>query len=397
MRIERAVRVGRAAALAVALGAFGPIRPADAQVRVESDAAQIDLSGVFQTQLATSSCASFAPDAPDGTACTRDVPAVDLFLRRVRVKLDVRFNDWIEGRVQPDFAEVDGVRLRDAYGRLNLQPGAEHPHARITIGQFKRPFDGFQLTSSTRILTIERDVDVPGVPGEVGLSLDELTTRNRLSDRDIGVMVDGATPDGRVRYWLGGFNGRGTDDDGDLNTEKQVVGRIAVQLEAGERPLELALAGALTDIPFTRADGRLDARYFGALEAWAEWGGFDGGPHVQAALVLGKNALEAEDGGPPDLRSEEPLAGMLAWQAIGSWRLELEDRYFVEAIEPLFRVTMANPNTEIGEDDVWGLTPGVQIFLDGRNKLALNWDILRFAADGRDDEHSFKAQYQFYF
>lgn len=388
---------GTAVAVAIALPGLSG-RASGQQVQVSSRAAEITIGGRLQTQLAGSSCASFAGDgAGEGTACTRDVPAADLFLRRARLELHIRFNDWIEGVLQPDFAEIDAVELKDAYARVNLQPGAEHPHARIAVGHFKRPFDGFQMTSSTQILTIERDVDVPGVPGEVGLSLDELTTRNNLSDRDVGVMVDGSTPDGRVHYWLGAFNGRGPTDDSDLDTEKQVVGRVAVDLAAGSLPLQLAIAGAVTDIPFTQADGRLDARYFGAFEAWAELGDFDGGPHVQAGLVAGKNALEAEGGGIPDLRSDEPLASMLAWQAIGSYRIDVADSYFFEAIEPLLRVTMANPNTDLGDDDVWGFTPGLQVFFAGRNKLALNWDFLVFASDALDSESSFKAQYQFHF
>lgn len=390
MHIETEWRVG----LAVALCALGLVRPAEGQVRIDSEASEITVSGLLQTQLATSSCADVPDAEADGSPCVQDVPAVDLFLRRVRLKVDVRLNDWIEARVQPDFAEVDEFRLRDAYGRLNLQPGAEHPHARITVGQFKRPFDGFQLASSADILTIERDLDVPGVPQEVALSFDELTTRNRLSDRDIGVMVDGFTPDGRVRYWLGAFNGRGTNDNGDLDTEKQVVGRLAVDLRAGSLPLEVALAGAVTDVPFTRADGQLDARYFGALEAWAELGAPGGGPHVQAGVVAGKNALEGEGGGAPDLEGGEPLASMLAWQAIGSYGIAVDDSYFFEAVEPVLRITMADPNTGLGDDIVWGLTPGVQIGFAGRTELAVNWDIVLFASDALDSEGSFKAQLQ---
>lgn len=373
--------------------------PLVAQVALESDAVSIELSGRFQTQLAGSSCADFSVDAPESTRCFEDVPAADLFIRRARFTLDVTFNDWISGRFQPDFAEIDEVELKDAWGMLDLQPGAENSRARIRIGHFKRPFDGFQMTSSTQILTIERDLDIPGTLGVVVLSLDELTTRNNLSDRDVGIMVDGSTPDGRLHYWVGAFNGRGPAENEDLDTEKQLIGRAEYALEAAGRPLALSAAAAITDIPFTRSDATLDARYFGAFELFAEWGSFGAaaGPHVQTGVIFGKNALQAEAGGVPDLEDGDPLASMLAWQAIGAWKLPIGGSFFFESIEPLFRVTMADPNTDLDDDSVWGFTPGVQIFFGGRNKLALNWDLVAFGADGVDSENSFKAQYQFHF
>ena len=87
---------------------------------------------------------------------------------------------------------------------------------------------------------------------------------------------------------------------------------------------------------------------------------------------------------------------MLTWQAIGSWKTGVGDAYFFEAIEPLFRITMADPNRGITDDVVYAFTPGVQIFFRGRNKLAFNWDFI-FLGGSRGSENSFKAQYQFHF
>lgn len=357
-------------------------------VDFSSEAAEISLGGRLQLQTATSSCTDFPP----GGACAAEVPAVDMFIRRARLTLTARFNDWIEGRIQPEFGDLDNAVLLDAYGRLRFNPAA-----RLTIGQFKRPFDGFQLTSSTRILTIERDIDIPGVPGLRAASLDEFTTRFRLSDRNVGVMLDGASADGRFHYWAGVFNGRGPTEDGDLNTEKQFVGRGQVTLDVGGEPLDLAAAVALTDVPFTRPGGELAGEYFPAFELWGELGDFgDPGPHVQAGLVLGQNPLQDEAGGELDLAGEEAFADFLTWQVIGAYRVEVREGYIVEAVEPLLRVTMADPNTGLEDDESWGFTPGIQLFLDGRNKVALNWDVATFRGD-LDSENSFRAQYQFHF
>ena len=65
---------------------------------------------------------------------------------------------------------LKGVRLifplladEDAYVRLTFGSGF-----RATIGQFKRPFDVFELTSSTQTLVIERAGGVDGVSACAG-------------------------------------------------------------------------------------------------------------------------------------------------------------------------------------------------------------------------------------
>jgi len=360
-----------------------------------TDAVRIDLSGRLQTQLAGSSCSDFAL-GNTSSACSEDVPGINLFVRRARLTFGAQFNDWVSGQLQVEFGELDRVNLKDAYGLLNLNPEAEYTHAQVRIGHFKRPFDGFQMLSSTQMLTIERDIDIAGVPGATALSLDELTTGNNLANRDVGVMVDGSNASGSLHYWVGVFNGRAPADNSDLNTEKQFVGRIRYETNAGDHPLAISGAIALTDIPFTRTDQTLDGTYASAFEIFAELGDFQGGPHVQAGLVFGENALENQLGTTPDLEAGDPLASMLTWQAIGSWKVDLEGGYFITAIEPLLRVTRADPNRDLTDVAVTAFTPGVQIFFDGRNKLSFNWDFVSLGG-GLDSENSFKASYQFHF
>jgi len=391
-RVIRALGAGSLAILATTIA-----RPASAQVQFESRAVKIEMGGRLQTQLAGSSCSDFSSESSDSSLCSHDVPSLDLFVRRARLEFDIEVNDWISAKIQPDFAAVDGVELKDAYGMLDLQPGADNSMARIRVGHFKRPFDGFQLTSSTQILTIERDLDIPGVSGTAALSLDELATRNFLSDRDVGVMFDGGTAGDRIHYWVGAFNGEAPDANGETDNAKQLIGRAQYSLMAGPHPLKISAGGALAEVGYTRSDGSLDSRKVGAFELFAELGSFGGGPHVQAGVIVGKNRLQNAEGGAPNLEAGDPLASMRTWQAIGAWKFDAGDNFFIEAIEPLLRVTMADPNTDLDNDTVWGFTPGVEIFFDGRNKLALNWDFVTFGADGVDGENSFKASYQFHF
>ena len=67
------------------------------------------------------------------------------------------------------------------------------------------------------------------------------------------------------------------------------------------------------------------------------------------------------------------------------------------AVEPVLRLSYADVNTDLADSEVWGFTPGLQIFFYKRNKLALNYDIASPTSDGLRSENSFKARLQFHF
>ncbi len=389
-----------AAIVFVVLWACAVSTEALAQVEITSNALRLTFGGRLHFQGRTSSCSDFPIEFD--SACTLQAPGFDMFLRRVRFMAEITYNDWIKAKIQPDYGLIDRLFLADAYGQLLFSEAAS-----LKIGRFKRPFDGFQMISSTQILTIERDIDVPGVSSLTASSYDEFTTLFRLSERDIGMQFEGKS--GRFSYWLGMFNGGSLIQRQDDNTEVQFIGRGQVSFAVGRRPARLAVAAAATDRAFTNAAGGLDARYFPAFELWGEIGTFDYsnvgdcerrckhvGPHIQAGIVFGQNPLLNQLGDTPDLATDE-LAKMFAWQIIGSFMFPVHAGRFLEAIQPVLRLTMADANTDQDDDIAWGITPGIQIFFDGRNKVAANWDFAVFQDDAVRSENSFKFQYYFHF
>lgn len=372
--------------------------PARAQeVTLDARAVEVDLSGRVQVQAATSSCSSFP--FGEGSACTEQAPSVDLFTRRVRLSTTVRINDFLSAKVEPDFGGLDGVSLRDAYGRLTFSD-----HARVQIGQFKRPFDGFNLISSTRLLTVERDVDIPGVPGLAAASLDEFVSAFDLGSYDVGAMLSGATDGGRLAYRAGLFDGEDGSSGDDADGGVQLVGRLTYRLATGELPLSVSAAAAWSDRAVREPDDqpgtRLGSDHYGDFELFAELGAYEPGPHVQAGLIFGDNPRQTPDGaatGSDPLPASRGYAGMYAWQAVGAWRFALPGAEHLEAVEPAFRVTRAEPKTDVAGDGVWGFTPGLNVYFFGRNKLQINWDVATFAGDGTDAASSFKSQFQVHF
>lgn len=356
------------------------------QFTVTSGDAEITFRGQLTVQANHTSCTEF-PFA-ENSVCDEQVPAVDWFMRKVRPLIDVKYEDWLEGRFQPDFAFVDVFVLRDAWVRFTADEAA-----RLTVGHIKRPYDGFNLMSSSLNLTIENFIVIPGATGLVGREL----SRFNLALWDTGLMFDGQLGDGLFRYWVGTFAGQSAVDQKDVNSDKQFMGRAQVHVEIAGLPVDLAGAAALTDVPYEEASGKISGEYFSAFELWADLGEFSGGPRLMTNLLFGENPLQNERGGAMDFEAGDAFASFTEWHAIAAWKFPIRNVSWLTSIEPVFRTRWTDPNRDVADDGGWAFTPGVQIFLRGLNKLQLNWDFVEFQDDALRSENSFKTAFQFCF
>lgn len=341
---------------------LGGVHDAQAQVEISARSADIRFGGRLHSQFATSS-------AEGGKA-------TDFFTRRARLTLDLSVSDLLDARVQPDFGEGK-LDLKDAYFRLNLDPGF-----RISMGQFKRAFDIFELNSSTDIVVVERTGRVNGAsacggPGGV-CTLSRFTEKLGYSDRDIGFKADGSIGE-RISYLATLTNGTGTSG-ADENSGKSVAGRISLRLAEA-----VSISANVSRHDFMRDDGDTDAGT--AYGADLEIGGFRDGTHLQIGLIGGANWRLA---GPESGESPNFLTG----QAILSRYVSLEsDR--LAGIEPVARVSWGDPDRDAAEDDGLLLTPGIFLYIAGKNRIGANLDI--YSPGSGSAEMSFKLQTYLYF
>lgn len=362
---------------------------ASAQVQISTRAMELELSGRLQFELQTTSCTDATPDP--ASACGAEAPGFDMFLRRARLSLEATIDERLSLKIEPDFSDIEEVSLKDAWGRYAFGSGLA-----VKAGHFKRPFDGFHLTSSSH-LPFERAVEVPGISTARLPSYSGLTKASGLSDRDIGFQLEGTPGAGPVALWLGAFTGGSDSSAGDTNAEKQLVGRVQVSVDAGDVPLELAGAVAFSDAPYQTVDGETEADYYTNFELWAERGSWDrDGLLVQAGLVGGDNPRLDELGGAYDPLAGDDFASLLTWQGVLAWRLPVSGADWLEAVTPLVRISYGDPS-DLENDEVLAFTPGLALYFHGRNRLALTWDVATFAADETDVEHSLTAQMQFHF
>lgn len=378
--------------LALVIGALVLTMPTTsvAQVEINTGSAVLEISGRIQYQVQTTTCTQAV--AEPGSACSSEQPGLDMFLRRARFSIEARIDDRLTMQIEPEFNKANEFSLEDAWGRYTFSPGVA-----LKAGHFKRPFDGFFLTSSSW-LPFERVVFIPGVTLSELPSHSGFTRSFDLAGRDIGLMFEGKSQSKAFSYWAGVFTGGSDSQARDTNTEKQFVGRAQVTLDAGGLPLDLAGAIAVTDAPFTATDGETEAEYFTNFELWAELGAYgEDGLLVQAGFIVGDNPRSNESGGDIDLAAGEDFASLVSWQGVVGYRVPVDGAEWLEAVSPILRVSYADPNTDIDNDEAWGFTPGFVLYFYKRNRLSLTWDVASFAADGIDSENAFRAQMQFHF
>lgn len=145
---------------------------------------------------------------------TRDEGIDEFRVRRGRIKFTYQAYDYASFVIQPDFSSA-GVSVKDAY--LELTEDWTGWRNTLTAGQFKWPF-GFEVlySSSEREVPERARVIRELFPGE----------------RDQGMMFSGKIPGGRYDYRIGVFNGNGTSDSREVDSAKDIVGRLGLDFGA---------------------------------------------------------------------------------------------------------------------------------------------------------------------
>ncbi len=293
------------------------------------------------------------------TSSAEGVPASQFVLRRARLFTDVQVNDWIEGAAQVDFS---GGRASARYAFVSL---TLDPALRLSFGQFKRAFDLFELTSSSQILVVERDGQIPGegsCPGVGGVcSYSRFSEQLELSSLDIGVLAEGDLPGGHVSYRASVTNGPG-GNTAEENSAKSVSARLSWHATPS---MTWSVNAAVHDHP----DSSGATGYAPAAALDVEVGDFDAGPHLQAGIMTGENWRNLDAAG--------ESSTFLAVQGIATYRFPLREGRRIVGVEPLARLSWGDPDTSTGGDGGLLVTPGVVLHFEGRNKLAADLDAWR--------------------
>jgi hypothetical protein len=336
--------------------------PAAAQFTIAGpDSSRLTFNGRIQTQFNTSS--------QDG------VPQAETALRRVRLESTFQLTRVVSGRISPEFAG-SRVSIRDAYVRFALDPALV-----VWAGQAFRPFSAVAMSSSARMLPIERGLRIRGLSDE----FDEYNLVSDLGygDRDVGLQLRGE-PAGaplKLSYAVGWFNGPARSRFPRENTG-QFVARVGVAPVPG-----LKLNASYSARDFGRGDDDVVVKRGGAWEADVQIGSDRGGLHMIGEVVTGDFD--------PFLGAR--FVGAHGWLGYRTHRVSPT----ISAVEPMVRVSYAEidsgdtPAQALGASGGTLVTPGVNLWLGGLNRFSLNYDIWNSQAG--ESAGSLKAQFQLAF
>ncbi|MGQ0561560.1 MAG: porin [Gemmatimonadota bacterium] len=378
----RVLRIAQIVLLTASLSA--PLRAQS----IQAGSVKLKLGGRAQMQFSTTSvdeqelrAAGLSPGA---------IPATLFETRRVRLATELEYDEWIDGKIEAELA-MGRLRLRDTYMNLGFAPAFQ-----LRVGQFKKPFSLLQLTSSSTWPMIERGVRIRGLDDALALG-DSLAGFPRVLSRlgasvlpgeeqelleiqgyqsyDLGASVHGAA--GSFGYHAGVFNGAGADRPDD-NDAKSWSGRVTYRLATA---VPVTFGAAASHREFRTSLGKSDGT---AYEADIEIGAFRrAGLHLLAEVSSGTSL--GDQGG-----------DFFGAQAVAAYFVPLAGQR-AEGLELAGRISHGDPSDLIDDDDALLLTPGVNLYFHGRNRLMLNWDFYLPGGERFAHENALRAQAQFYF
>ncbi len=343
----------RAICVAVSLVALAPRANAQ-EVGEKPSFPEVKVAGRLQVQGYYHDNDDYAPAAAGDVG-----PASAFFVRRARIEVSGRITERVSFIVQPSFENGAGrepnLRLRDAYVELRLTPDASPAAVALRVGQEKRPFSRWELTSANNLPVIERGAG----RGLLGISANDLFGDSELLSHDVGASV--VVTGGMATFQAGVYNGEGESRD-DVNSSKSfgVRGTIA---PIGR--LSLGASWFSHDAIVTPAAGAPDSSF--RNDAWeidGQWGRTgDPGLFVLGEYLHGHDATE----------SETPIRGL---SAIAAWhhRLSASRARVLYAIEPAIRIDIADPDADADDDRATLMSAVVGLYFSSRAQLRVGYE-----------------------
>jgi hypothetical protein len=334
-------------------------------VGVMTGESRLELSGRVHAQFQTTSVDGFSPSST-------------FSIRRARLKATYEnLSGSMTGRLQFDVGEGKAV-LKDGYVDLKLSDAV-----RVRMGQFKKPFSLWELTSTTKIPVIERSNEILGTSNKH--SANRVAVKDGgFAGRDIGVQVHGVS--GRVEYAIGAFNGNGSNAEEDDDNGKSVGARLV--MVAGN----VRVGGALSNrtvsdfTAISGADTTVSSENFQAVEADLEYGTYEveeNGPWLIGEVQWGKN--------PQFGNTDTNFMGLVG---VFSYNVLTPNSSLLHSVRPAVRIDFSQRNTGDDATRTTLVTPGLDIFFDSHNRLAIDLDVNVPNAGGEPTEYAVRAQFQ---
>jgi hypothetical protein len=258
-----------------------------------------------------------------------------------------------------------GLRLRDAYIDVRFGKEERKTDLYLRVGQEKRPVSRYELLSSNNLPSIERGAG----QGLLPLASNDLFTAGGFLSHDVGasVRVEHKLDDVRLlTLKVGAYNGQG-ESLNDVNDKKSFGARgtfgVTPKLDVGASWFAhdgIVTVGTAPDSGFTNYAFDIDAQ-------WGKPG--DEGLFALAEYLHGNTATATKN-------------DMQGFQAIAAYNIRTTSpTAWLYAFEPLLRVDVADPDTDVEDNGATTITAGVGLYLSSRAWIRVAYERQSFQAD----------------
>ena len=307
-------------------------------------------------------------------------PKDNFFTRRARIEARGQISENVTVYIQPSFeggrnltnlvttcsgtplvcktTGRSGLRLRDAWVDVRFSPAEAKGALYLRAGQEKRPYSRYELTSSNNLPSIERGAG----QGLLPRASNDLFAANGFLSHDVGASLryEYKLDDTRlVTMKVAAYNGQG-ESLNDINNKKSFGARATVgvtpKLDVGGSWFAhdgIVTVGTVIDSAFTNYAWGVDAQ-------WGKVG--DEGLFVLGEYLDGNDATAAKN----KIRGIQGLAAYnYRFKSPTSW---------LYAIEPAFRIDLADPNTNLTNDRVTTITAVLGIYMSSKAQLRVAYE-----------------------
>jgi phosphate-selective porin O/P len=314
-------------------------------------------------------------------------PQSNFFTRRARIEARGQISENVTVYIQPSFeggrnlsgvvttcsgtplvcrtTGRSGLRLRDAWIDVRFSPEASKGALYLRAGQEKRPYSRYELTSSNNLPSIERGAG----QGLIARASNDLFTTAGFISHDVGASLryEYKIDDLRlVTLKVGAYNGQG-ESLNDVNNKKSFGARgtvgVTPKLDLGASWFAhdgIVTVGTLPDSSFTNYAFDVDA-------SWGKPG--DEGLYAVAEYLHGNDATAAK-------------FTMQGVQGIAAYNIRMKSpTSWLYAVEPAFRIDLADPNTDADNDRVTTLTAVLGIYMSSKAQFRVAYEQQSFQGD----------------
>jgi hypothetical protein len=222
----------------------------------------------------------------------------------------------------------------------------------VRLGQEKRPFGRYELTSSNNLPSIERGAG-KGLPG---LASNDVFTNNGFLSHDVGaslILTSKLTEHNNVYLQTGVYNGEGESLD--------VIKRLNVGWSFFSHDNAVVAAGK---------DSSYSNTAWGADAAWSKPG--------EAGLYAVVDYMQGED----RTKAVNKIRGL---SVVSAYNIRLKSpTSWLYAVEPSFRFDLSDPNTasSSNQDEITTITGVVGFYMSSKAQFRVGYDYQKSQATG---------------